>query len=286
MDVYTQQASIKDGQKPIASYSVNTQEYRDETGSRQPGILGLRGPFAKRARLRGDGYEDIMYLESAQRDLGDSYKGSQLVKDAMLKSIQDHKNTSGYDQAYINSDSLDAPLTPSPALVMATEKQTQGYMDAIISNSKVMQTVQAKIEKDYGQIEKDSKPLKEVNNTVSSLSEDQEYIETNNSLKEINKSITTQNDRFVEINTILKEADPDGDGQVDDKTFQRIKPLIEEQKKISEDIKQLQDQAKPMINLLNKKLKPYAKANKNFEKAWKRKVVKNIELIYKLDLTM
>ena len=84
------------------------------------------------------------------------------------------------------------------------------------------------------------------------MSEDQEYIETNNNLKELNKSITKQNDRFVEINTILKEADPDGDGQVDAKTFERIKPLIEEQKKISADIKQLQDQAKPMINLINK----------------------------------
>ena len=269
MDVYTQQASIKDGQQPIASYSVNTQEYREETG-RQSGILGLRGPFARRARA-GDGYEDIMYLDDAKEDLGNSYKSSQLVKDAMLKSIQNHKDQSGYDQAYINTDSLDAGLTPSPALVMATEEQTKGYMDSIISNSKVIENVRSKIEKDYGQIEKDSKPLKEINDAVSSLSEDQEYIQTNNSLKEINESITKQNDRFVEINTILKEADPDGDGQVDAKTFERIKPLIEEQKKISAGIKQLQDQAKPMINLLNKKLKPYEKSNKNFEKAWKRK---------------
>jgi len=280
MDVYTQQASLKENQQPIASYSVNTREYRGQT--KLPGILGLRGPFASRSRV-GDGYEDIMYLDDANEDLGNFSKDQELVKNAMLKSIQDHKDQSGYDQAYINTDSLDAGLTPSPALVMATEEQTKGYMDAIISNSKIIQTVQAKIEKDYGQIEKDSKPLKEINNTVSSLSEDQEYIETNNSLKEINKSITTQNDRFVEINTILKEADPDGDGQVDDKTFQRIKPLIEEQKKISEDIKQLQDQAKPMINLLNKKLKPYEKANNNFEKAWKRKGFESGEE-YRVDL--
>ena len=187
MDVYTQQASVKDGQTPIASYSVNTEEYSE--GSRQPGILGIRGPFAKKS-IAGDGYESIMYLDDAQEDLGNSYKSSQLVKDAMLKSIQDHKNTSGYDQAYINTDSLDSGLTPSPALVMATEEQTKGYMDSIISNSKVIESVRSKIEKDYGQIEKDSKPLKEINEAVSSLSEDQEYIETNNNLKELNKSIT------------------------------------------------------------------------------------------------
>jgi len=280
MDVYTQQASVKDGQTPIASYSVNTEEYSE--GSRQPGILGLRGPFARKS-IAGDGYDSIMYLDDAQEDLGNSYKSSQVVKDAMLKSIQDHKNTSGYDQAYINTDSLDSGLTPSPALVMATEEQTKGYMDSIISNSKVIESVRSKIEKDYGQIEKDSKPLKEINDAVSSLSEDQEYIETNNNLKELNKSITKQNDRFVEINTILKEADPDGDGQVDAETFERIKPLIEEQKKISENVKQLQDQAKPMINLINKKLKPYEKSNKNFEKAWKRKGFESGEE-YRVDL--
>ena len=282
MDVYTQQASVKDGQTPIASYSVNTEEYREEIGRRQPGILGLTGPFARR-RSAGDSYEDVMYLDNAQRDLGNFSKSSQSVKDAMLKSIQNHKDQSGYDQAYINTDSLDAGLTPSPALVMATEEQTKGYMNSIISNSKVIENVRSKIEKDYGQIEKDSKPLKEINDAVSSLSEDQEYIETNNNLKELNKSITKQNDRFVEINTILKEADPDGDGQVDAKTFERIKPLIEEQKKISADIKQLQDQAKPMINLINKKLKPYEKSNKNFEKAWKNKGFESGEE-YRVDL--
>jgi len=224
-----------------------------------------------------------MYLNNAQRDLGNFSKSSQSVKDAMLKSIQNHKDQSGYDQAYINTNSLDSGLTPSPALVMATEEQTKGYMDSIISNSKVIESVRSKIEKDYGQIEKDSKPLKEINDAVSSLSEDQEYIETNNNLKELNKSITKQNDRFVEINTILKEADPDGDGQVDAKTFERIKPLIEEQKKISADIKQLQDQAKPMINLINKKLKPYEKSNKNFEKAWKNKGFESGEE-YRVDL--
>ena len=82
-----------------------------------------------------------MYLESAQRDLGDSYKSSQSVKEAMLKSIQNHKDQSGYDQAYISTDSLDSGLTPSPALVMATEEQTKGYMNSIISNSKVIENI-------------------------------------------------------------------------------------------------------------------------------------------------
>jgi|TARA_R110000824_G_scaffold142125_1_gene309041 hypothetical protein len=277
MDTYTQQLKVTDDQKPIARYSINKSEYRDQKASSIPGIMGMTGPFSRKPRV-SDNFDELqenpgfnsdpivlsMYSDTREES------GISKIKNAMLGSIEEHKKESGYDRAYLDSDSLDVGQAPSPALVMAKEEQTKGFQNSIIQNGKVLNVLKNKIEKGFSEVQESYKPLSKLDKSIRAINSDEEYSNTNDKLKQLNEEIKVKNQRFTEINTIVKEADTDEDGRVDEKTFKRLKPLIEEQKSLRGEIEELQKSASPMIDLLNRKLKPYERANKRFEKTWKK----------------
>ena len=220
--------------------------------------MGLMGVFS-RGRKVTDSYSEIRDTE-----LYKTPEMQKLLKDGrglysfMEKSLETNKDANG--NYYIDEDNIRVSKTPSSALVKATELQADDSQNAILENKKVMATLEKNIMKEQKSISKEAKVLNNVSLEREKLSTNEKYNNSNEKLKEFNSSIEEKNNRIIEINSQIEKLNPGGNKKVDEATFKKIKPLIDEYKSIDLEIKNIQKEAKPLIDIVSNESRDYKKA--------------------------